>query len=30
MIPKFRVWDKTDKEMYLGDEIPDYLRGTGR
>lgn len=21
MIPKFRVWDKTDKEMYLVDEI---------
>lgn len=26
MIPKFRVWDKTDKEMYLVDEI-NFNRG---
>lgn len=26
MIPKFRVWDKTDKEMYLVDEI-NFIRG---
>ena len=27
MIPKFRAWDKTDKEMYLVDEI---LRGANK
>jgi len=26
MIPKFRAWDKTDKEMYLVDEI-NFNRG---
>lgn len=26
MIPKFRAWDKTDKEMYLVDEI-NFSRG---
>lgn len=26
MIPKFRAWDKTDKEMYLVDEI-NFIRG---
>lgn len=26
MIPKYRAWDKTDKEMYLVDEI-NFNRG---